>query len=53
MSDARAGPDIKNIIESVLFGVGRPMKIDELLALFGDSGMSIDREKIRQALRDV
>ncbi|MGH8313226.1 MAG: SMC-Scp complex subunit ScpB, partial [Gammaproteobacteria bacterium] len=42
-------PLLKNIIEAALLAVGRPLNIDELMALFNDEERP-DRAQIRKAL---
>ncbi|MGB9430181.1 MAG: SMC-Scp complex subunit ScpB [Gammaproteobacteria bacterium] len=42
-------PQLKNIIEAALLVAGRPLNIDELMALFGDAERP-DRTQVRQAM---
>lgn len=41
--------DIKQIVESVLMAAGKPLSVDQLLAVFGD-GEKPEREQIREAI---
>lgn len=43
----------KNIIEVALFAAGRPLSIDNLLALFDEKSVRADRGAIRAALDDL
>ena len=42
-------PLLKNIIEAALLAAGRPLNIDELMALFSDAERP-DRTQVRKAL---
>ncbi|MGH8284030.1 MAG: SMC-Scp complex subunit ScpB [Gammaproteobacteria bacterium] len=42
-------PPLKNIIEAALLAAGRPLNVDELMALFGDEERP-DRVQVRKAL---
>lgn len=43
---------IKNVIEATLLAAGRPLSVDELLAVFGDHARP-ERAKVRQALKTL
>ncbi|NKC14929.1 MAG: SMC-Scp complex subunit ScpB [Gammaproteobacteria bacterium] len=45
--------DLKNVIEGVLCGVGRPLKLNDLTKLFADTGLTIDKTMIRGALHEL
>lgn len=41
---------IKKIVEAALFAAGRPLNLDQLLALFGDDTQQPPRDAVREAL---
>tara|TARA_A100000164_G_scaffold346984_1_gene348039 strand:- start:159 stop:722 length:564 start_codon:yes stop_codon:yes gene_type:complete len=43
--------NLSNIIESILFGAGRPMRLSEMKTLLGSQNMDVDLPSIRIALR--
>jgi segregation and condensation protein B len=45
--------DLNLIVEAALLASGRPLKVDELVALFTDSAMAVDRAAVRIALREI
>ena len=42
--------NLSNIIESILFGAGRPMRLSEMKTLLGSQNMDVDLPSIRIAL---
>ena len=42
--------NLSNIIESILFGAGRPMRFSEMKTLLGSQNMDVDLPSIRIAL---
>jgi segregation and condensation protein B len=45
--------EIRNIVEAALLASGRPLKVDELVALFQGSALQVDRAAVRSALREL
>ena len=42
--------NLSNLIESILFGAGRPMRLSEMKTLLGSQNMDVDLPSIRIAL---
>jgi segregation and condensation protein B len=42
---------IKQIVEAALLAAGRPLNLDQLLAVFGDESVQPDRDAVRAALK--
>ena len=42
-----------NVVESILFGAGRPLRISEIKALLGSQSMDIDLPNIKVALNEI
>ena len=39
-----------NVVESILFGAGRPLRISEIKALLGSQSMDIDLANIKRSI---
>jgi segregation and condensation protein B len=42
--------ELKNVVEAALLAAGRPLRIDDIVALFEGSGASPERKDVREAL---
>lgn len=45
--------NLPNIVESILFGAGRPMRLSEIKALLGSQNMDVDLPSIKIALNSL
>src|SRR5690606_11886169 len=45
--------EIRRIVEAALLAAGRPLKLDQLLAVFGDESVQPERDAVRKALAEL
>ena len=45
--------NLPNIVESILFGAGRPMRLSEIKALLGSQNMDVDLSSVKIALNSL